>query len=262
MATRSNLVRYGITPTIIDDRSDKTSTGRADGLQPKTIETFKQLGLADTLLKKGVKIYDICFWVWFSLCNMPYLFPSNIKYQNSTATTALHRTRREIHYPPEVDVIEPYILLVHQGMIEDIFIEDLRDRGVEVIRSSPFLEYSLGPDSKAPLEIVCNGTNGSTHSLKTKYLVGCDGARSMVRKSIPSAEMEGESSRAPWGVLDGQSNHSCNYKSKHLPSSSSPYRLTLITQVSLKPISLIFGAKLSSTQMNTGRSSASLEKEI
>lgn len=60
---RSNLVRYGIKTTIVDDRVDKTSTGRADGLQPKTIETFKQLGLAGPLLQRGVRIYDICFWV-------------------------------------------------------------------------------------------------------------------------------------------------------------------------------------------------------
>ena len=59
----SNLVRFGIKTTIIDERPDKTSTGRADGLQPKTIETFKQLRLADSLLRKGVRIYDICFWV-------------------------------------------------------------------------------------------------------------------------------------------------------------------------------------------------------
>ncbi|KAL3426087.1 FAD binding domain-containing protein [Phlyctema vagabunda] len=181
----SNLTRYGIRPTIVDDRSDKTSTGRADGLQPKTIETFKQLGLADSLLKKGVKVYDICFW-------------------NSTATTPLHRQRREVHYPPEVDVKEPFILLVHQGMIEDIFIDDLRERGVEVTRSSPFASYETIPDEVAPIQVTCGDTaNGPTRSFKTKYLVGCDGARSMVRKSIPGAEMEGDSSRAPWGVLDG-----------------------------------------------------------
>lgn len=56
-------MRYGIKPIILDDRLDKTSTGRADGLQPKTIETFRQLGLADDLLRKGVRIHDICFWV-------------------------------------------------------------------------------------------------------------------------------------------------------------------------------------------------------
>jgi phenol 2-monooxygenase len=104
-----------------------------------------------------------------------------------------------------VDVKEDFILLVHQGMIEDIFINDLKDRGVEVTRNSPFLRYSLQSHSNAPLEVVCNdNVHQSEKRLKAKYLVGCDGARSMVRKSIPGAEMAGESSRAPWGVLDGK----------------------------------------------------------
>jgi phenol 2-monooxygenase len=60
---RSNLVKFGINTTILDDREDKTSTGRADGLQPKTIETLKQLGLAGPLLQKGVRFYDMTFWV-------------------------------------------------------------------------------------------------------------------------------------------------------------------------------------------------------
>jgi hypothetical protein len=60
---RSTLTRYGIDAEIIDDRLDRTATGRADGLQPKSIETLRHLGLVDSLLKRGVKIYDICFWV-------------------------------------------------------------------------------------------------------------------------------------------------------------------------------------------------------
>lgn len=59
----ANLVRFGIKTTILDDRADKTSTGRADGLQPKSIETLKQMRLADPLLQRGVRIHDICFWV-------------------------------------------------------------------------------------------------------------------------------------------------------------------------------------------------------
>ena len=59
----ANLVRFGIRTTILDDRADKTSTGRADGLQPKSIETLKQMRLADPLLQRGVRIHDICFWV-------------------------------------------------------------------------------------------------------------------------------------------------------------------------------------------------------
>ncbi|KAL1959970.1 hypothetical protein VTO42DRAFT_638 [Malbranchea cinnamomea] len=79
----SNLAWYGVSTTILDDRPDKTSTGKADGLQPKTIETFKQLRLADDLLKRGVKVYDISFW-------------------ESTAGKPLRRTGRQIHYPDHV----------------------------------------------------------------------------------------------------------------------------------------------------------------
>lgn len=59
----TNLTRFGIDVEIVDDRPTKTSTGRADGLQPKSLETFKQMRLADSLLRRGVKVYDICFWV-------------------------------------------------------------------------------------------------------------------------------------------------------------------------------------------------------
>lgn len=89
--------------------------------------------------------------------------------------------------------------------MEDIFIEDLKDRGVQVTRSSPFIEYTSTEDAEAPIQITCgDGSNESRKSMKAKYLVGCDGARSMVRNSIPHAEMEGDSTRAPWGVLDGR----------------------------------------------------------
>lgn len=60
---RCNLVRFGIKVDVVDNRPDKTATGRADGLQPKTIETLKQMRLAEPVMRKGVKVYDICFWV-------------------------------------------------------------------------------------------------------------------------------------------------------------------------------------------------------
>jgi 2-polyprenyl-6-methoxyphenol hydroxylase-like FAD-dependent oxidoreductase len=68
---RVNLTRFGIPIVLLDDRPDKTSTGKADGIQPKTIETLKQLRLADKLLRDGARIYDISFWV----CP-PFLRPS------------------------------------------------------------------------------------------------------------------------------------------------------------------------------------------
>lgn len=72
---RNNLIRYGTPVTLLDDRPTATSTGKADGLQPKTIETLKQLRLSDELLRNGAKVYDICFWVSLSLPLTPISQP-------------------------------------------------------------------------------------------------------------------------------------------------------------------------------------------
>lgn len=181
---RANLVRFGVKTIIIDDRPDKTSTGRADGIQPKTIETLRQMRLAEDLLKRGAKIYDIAFW-------------------SSSSDVSLRRTGREVHYPPVVDLMDPYILLVHQGMVEDVFLDDLHGRGADVRRNCKFLSYEPGAGAKEALRInYQDSITGEDTRIQTKFLVGCDGAHSAVRKSFTVAE--GGSSEAIWGVLDGE----------------------------------------------------------
>lgn len=181
----NNLVRYGIKTRIVDNRPDRTSSGRADGIQPKTIETLRQMRVADPLLRKGVRIYDIAFW-------------------KSTQDKSLHRTGREVHYPPVVDLLDPYILLVHQGMVEELFEDDLMERGTTVSRNTAFDDIEYTPMGIRPLLVHCHQDVG--HSKKTfsaRYVVGCDGAHSKVRKCIPGATPVGASSDAVWGVIDG-----------------------------------------------------------
>ena len=130
---------------------------RADGLQPKTIETFRQMRLADPLLQRGVRVYDIAFW-------------------RSTNDEPLHRLGREVHYPPVIDVLDPYILLVHQGMVESLFIEDLKKRGVEVRRNTAFDSYSVcdGKANGEPLQINCRANvTQDRKTILAQYLVGC-----------------------------------------------------------------------------------------
>lgn len=108
-----------------------------------------------------------------------------------------------MHYPPVVDVLEPYILLVHQGMVEELFLDDMKARGVEVTRNSPFVSYNRNAKDGS-LEVVSRDTYSEAEkTLHTKYLVGTDGAHSQVRKCIPDARPVGASSDAIWGVLDG-----------------------------------------------------------
>ena len=128
---------------------------RADGLQPKTIETFRQMRLADPLLQRGVRVYDISFW-------------------RSTPTEQLHRLGREVHYPPVIDVLDPYILLVHQGVVESLFIEDLKKRHVEVRRNTAFDSYNVPENKNGPLQVNCRANvTQDRRTILTQFLVGC-----------------------------------------------------------------------------------------
>lgn len=107
-----------------------------------------------------------------------------------------------------VDVLEPYILLVHQGMVENLFIDDMKTRGAEVSRNSPFISYELEMEhgSKSDALVIAQYEDivaGDKKSIATRFLVGTDGAHSKVRKSMPGVEAIGGGSEAIWGVLDG-----------------------------------------------------------
>lgn len=89
-------------------------------------------------------------------------------------------------------------------MVESVFLDDLKERGVEVVRDTQFTDYEHTPRKARPLSITCS--QHVTRTQKTygaRYLVGCDGAHSRVRKAMPNAVPIGASSDAVWGVLDG-----------------------------------------------------------
>lgn len=185
------MARFGINVQIMDDRPDQTTVGRADGLQPKTIETFQMLRLGNDLLDTGVKVFDICMWR---------------SEGGSGGQAEQRRVGREVHYPPDaVDVLHPFILLCHQGMVEGMFVEDLRQSGFEVHRGNKFESFSYeAADGVGPLKATFKKNDGSEATIHTDYLVGCDGARSRVRQGIPDAYAEGNPHDSYWGVLDGE----------------------------------------------------------
>ena len=51
-----------------------------------------------------------------------------------------------------------------------------------------------------PILFECLGSN-STKTISARYVVGCDGARSTVRRSL-NLELKGETARQLWGVMD------------------------------------------------------------
>jgi hypothetical protein len=63
-------------------------------------------------------------------------------------------------------------LLVHQGIVESLFIEDLAKRGKAVRRNAAFESYEMTKTGE--LEVNCH-TNVTQDKKKyvTQYLVGC-----------------------------------------------------------------------------------------
>ncbi|KAK5633247.1 hypothetical protein RRF57_008961 [Xylaria bambusicola] len=182
------LARLGICTAVFDERSGQTNVGRADGIQPKTIETLQMLGLADKLLRDGVKVYDICMW-------------------RGSATSQIRRIGRQVHYPASiVDLLHPYILLCHQGTLESVLIRDLCASRISINRGHRFtgFDYGVGRNGST-LDISLRTTpEDVVKHVSADYLVGCDGARSIVRQHIPGTHATTKPQESYWGVLDGE----------------------------------------------------------
>ncbi|KAJ7815028.1 FAD binding domain-containing protein [Mycena olivaceomarginata] len=189
------LAKAGVDVRIIDERPSKVAAGQADGIQPRTIEVFQSYGLADRLLREGNHMHVAAFYNpglngGIEASGPPPACLTD-RVPDVTAPTA--------RYPFEVTL--------HQGAIENIFLDSMKAMGVEVSR--PVVPTHLDPGHREigrPERVVLkhlespeNGT--STEVVRAKFVVGTDGAHSWVRKSLNIA-MEGSQTDYVWGVVD------------------------------------------------------------
>lgn len=91
-------------------------------------------------------------------------------------------------------------------MIEDVFLEDLKSRGVEVTRSSTFVRCTSRNSDRVMKTTWMDAVTGQQgkKTIQSNYVIGCDGAHSKVRKSMWGVAMEGLSGDSAWGVIDGE----------------------------------------------------------
>ncbi|KAF3026227.1 hypothetical protein E8E15_009355 [Penicillium rubens] len=181
------LARYGLSDEsllCIDSKPGTLKSGQADGLQPRTLEVLKSLGLSDEILTEGCQMWEVAFW---------------------NPSKDIEKVIERTAIIPDVAVPArfPFEVTIHQGRIERILETDLlrySKRGV--LRNTKLLNVTIDEAGDANFPVMAEiETDGQQRTIRTKRLVGADGAHSVVRRSM-GLRLDGESLDHIWGVVD------------------------------------------------------------
>ncbi|WP_198964056.1 FAD-binding monooxygenase [Bradyrhizobium sp. Y36] len=176
---------------IVEQKPDRLLVGQADGIACRTMEMFHAYGFSERVLKEAYWVNETTFW----------------KPDERRPETIIRSGRVQ---DVEDGLSEfPHVIL-NQARIHDGFLDVMRKSPakLEPHYSRRLLDLEVdpaaGPDGHAVtvrLERVDAGGEGKVETVKARYVVGCDGARSTVRKSI-GRELHGDSANHAWGVMD------------------------------------------------------------
>lgn len=183
------LARWGYKIKHIDNRSEPTRTGRADGIQPRSLDLLRNMGLKPAIMAwKPARVYEVAFWDPRPGCK------------------GIQRTGTWASCPNFIDARYPFTTLLHQGMIERVFIADLEKNGVEIQRPWTIKGFKtdVETDSKYPVEVDLEHVDGGQkETVRAKYLFGGEGARSFVREQLKIGIKHKDPIAHVWGVMDG-----------------------------------------------------------
>ncbi|MBV8390398.1 MAG: FAD-dependent monooxygenase [Mucilaginibacter sp.] len=151
----SQLLRYGIQPLIIDNKQGPTSHSNAVGVQARSLEIYRQLGIINHVIPYGKPTGGLSFnqggkqRATFSLRNV------------GTGMTPF-----------------PYLFLYQQSKNERALLDNLTQNCCPVYWDTTLISLQQEPGSvTATLK-----TNGEEQVLKCHWAIGADGAHSAVRK--------------------------------------------------------------------------------
>ncbi|KAJ5649395.1 Phenol hydroxylase C-terminal dimerization [Penicillium longicatenatum] len=180
------LARYGLTDKsllCIDAKPSTLKSGQADGIQPRTLEVLKTLGISDEIENEACQMWQFAFW-------NPSSHQDKIIERTAVVPDVIPAARFK------------YEATIHQGRVERIMETDLlRYSARGVLRNTKLIDVCID-DSDMEFPVLARiSVSGVERSVRTKHLVGADGAHSVVRRSM-GLNLEGESLDHIWGVVD------------------------------------------------------------
>lgn len=182
------LSRWGYRIKHIDNRPEPTATGRADGIQPRSLDLLRNMGLkSDIMAHKPARVYEVAFW-------------------DSESSKGIGRTGTWASCPNFIDARYPFTTLLHQGHIERVFINDLEKNGTSIQRPWTITGFQTrNPEtSEYPVQVELEHVNGTEkQTVQAKYLFGGEGARSFIRQQLNIGFHHKDPIAHVWGVMDG-----------------------------------------------------------
>ncbi|KAG9724909.1 phenol 2-monooxygenase, partial [Aureobasidium melanogenum] len=117
----------------------------------------------------------------------------------------IHRTGTWPSCPSFLDARYPFTTLLHQGLIERVFIADMEKYGVKVQRPWRITDFENdGKDKEYPVEVKIAHVDGDEQeTVRAKYLFSGEGARSFIREKLGVGITHKDPITHVWGVMDG-----------------------------------------------------------
>ncbi len=175
---------------IVDQKTGPLQLGQADGVACRTMEMFEAFGFSERVMKESYWVNETSFW-------KPDAADKGIV------------TRQGRVQDVEDGLSEfPHVIL-NQARVHDFYLDIMRNSPNRLepyySRRLQSLFVEVGNDATHPVSVTLErtspGQEGQTETLKARYVVGCDGARSAVRQSL-GRELRGDSASQAWGVMD------------------------------------------------------------
>src|SRR5215212_684171 len=176
---------------IVEQKPGRLLLGQADGVPCRTMEMFHAFGFAERVLKEACWITETTFWK-----------PDDGKAENIVRSGRVQDVEDGLSEFPHV--------ILNQARVHDCYLEVMRKSPskLEPYYSRRLLDLKTSPavhleDHAVTVRIERRdaGHEGEVETVRARYVVGCDGARSTVRKSI-GRELRGDSANHAWGVMD------------------------------------------------------------
>jgi len=182
-----------IRTAVVDRRDRPLEVGQADGVACRTVEMFEAFDLADRLVNEAYWVNEVSFWR-----------PDPEAPDRITRTGRVQDVEEGLSEFPHVIVNQARMLAYLRdhmerspGRLAPFYGLQVSDVDVDGGRSS-----SSGYPVTVTLAHVRGGEEtGVTSTVRAKYVVGCDGARSRIRTAI-GRELVGDATDESWGVMD------------------------------------------------------------